>query len=48
MLARNGKPVARLVKIDRMRRIPGSLKGQIVISDNFDDPLSAEIAGAQP
>ncbi|CAN5842759.1 hypothetical protein BH23ACT12_BH23ACT12_19310 [soil metagenome] len=46
VLARNGKPVARLVKIDRMKRIPGSLKGQIAISDNFDDPLPAEIADA--
>lgn len=46
VLARNGKPVARLVKVDRVERIPGSLKDMIVIADNFDDPLPPEIADA--
>ncbi len=46
LLARNGKPVARLVKVERVKRIPGSLKDQIVISDNFDDPLPPEISDA--
>lgn len=38
-LARNGKPVARLVPLGRRTasRVPGALKGQIVIRDDFDD-----------
>jgi prevent-host-death family protein len=44
-IAKAGKPVARLVsmnlKIDR--RIPGTAKGIITISDNFDDPLPESV-----
>lgn len=38
-LARNGKPVARLVPLGRRTapRVPGALKGQIVIHDDFDE-----------
>jgi|EndMetStandDraft_3_1072993.scaffolds.fasta_scaffold46335_3 prevent-host-death family protein len=38
-LARNGRPVARLVPLGRRTapRVPGALKGQIVIHDDFDE-----------
>lgn len=38
-LARNGKPVARLVPLGRRTapRVPGALKGQIWMSPDFDD-----------
>jgi len=38
VISRAGKPVARLVPIERqIRRKPGGLKGQIWIADDFDD-----------
>ncbi len=39
IIARNGKPVARLssVSADLPPRQPGALKGKIWIADNFDD-----------
>jgi len=39
IIGKAGKPVAKLVKFDRPShpRKPGALKGQIEISDNFDD-----------
>lgn len=48
VIARAGKPVAKLVKHERPRepRRPGSAKGKIVIYDNFDDPLPDDIARA--
>jgi len=48
IIAKSGKPVARLVPIkkDVADRKPGSAKGQIVIADNFDDPLPEEIMDA--
>ncbi len=45
IIAKAGKPVARLVPI-RSRpaeRVPGSAKGQIWISPDFDAPLPEEI-----
>lgn len=41
IIARAGKPVARLVPIERQtaQRIPGSAKGKLVIADDFDAPL---------
>lgn len=48
VIAKAGKPVARLVPLQR-RRAPrrlGALKGRIKIHDNFDDPLPPEIAEA--
>jgi prevent-host-death family protein len=38
-LARNGKPVARLVPLDRRTapRVPGALKGQFWMAPDFDD-----------
>ncbi|PZS09331.1 MAG: type II toxin-antitoxin system prevent-host-death family antitoxin [Solirubrobacterales bacterium] len=47
VIARAGKPVARLVKHEPARlepRRPGSARGKIVIHDNFDDPLPDDIA----
>ena len=43
VLARAGKPVARLVAIGKFKgpRIPGALKGRIRIGTGWDGPLSA-------
>ena len=40
VIARNGRPIARLVPEQRRRepRTPGSLKGKIWMSDDFDAP----------
>lgn len=47
LLARNGKPVAKLVPAPTAPpRKPGAWKGKIVLHDNFDDPLPPEIAEA--
>jgi prevent-host-death family protein len=39
VIARAGKPVARLVPFERVveRRAPGRLRGRIRIADDFDD-----------
>lgn len=39
IIARNGRPVARLVPIQRqpVRRVPGSLRGKIWIAPDFDE-----------
>ena len=42
VIARAGKPVARLVPIDgrqRRPRQPGSMRGQFEVPDDFNDPL---------
>jgi prevent-host-death family protein len=38
-ISRNGRPAARLVPVGRRTtpRVPGALKGQIVIHDDFDE-----------
>jgi prevent-host-death family protein len=48
VIARAGKPVARLVPLEPRRapRQPGSAKGQIWIADDFDAPLPDEILDA--
>ena len=48
VIAKAGHPRARLVPYQNKRkpRVPGGLKGQIVISDNFDDPLPDEMLRA--
>lgn len=48
VIARNGKPVARLVALNASRepRKPGALRGQIHIGDDFDSPLPPELANA--
>jgi prevent-host-death family protein len=43
IIARNGRPVARLTGLPKEKRAPGSRKGQIWMSDDFDDPLPKEI-----
>jgi len=45
ILAKEGRPVARLVALDKpdFRKSFGILKGRIHVSDNFDDPLPPEI-----
>jgi prevent-host-death family protein len=41
VIARNKEPVARLIPAaPRMKRVPGRLKGKIVIDDRFFEPLS--------
>ncbi len=44
VIARGGKPVARLVGIEeKPPRIIGLLKGKLVVPDDFDDPLPDDI-----
>jgi len=45
IIARAGKPVARLVPIERQtaQRIPGSAKGKLVVANDFDAPLPEDI-----
>lgn len=45
VIARHGKPVARLVAVSERpeRRSPGSAKGMVVLSEDFDEPLSEEV-----
>ena len=40
VIARNGKPVARLVPLQRSRpdRVPGGWEGKVWIADDFDEP----------
>jgi prevent-host-death family protein len=47
IIAKAGKPRARLVPLaeERKPRVPGALKGQISVADDFDDPLPPEILG---
>lgn len=48
IIAKAGEPMARLVPLARAKplRQPGRLKGQIWISDDFDDPLPPDILAA--
>lgn len=45
IIARAGKPIARLVPVapHPARRIPGSARGQLQVSPDFDAPLPEEI-----
>jgi prevent-host-death family protein len=45
IIAKAGKPVARLVPIEErpLKRSPGSARGKVVISKDFDAPLPAKI-----
>ncbi|MDB5757390.1 MAG: Prevent host death protein Phd antitoxin [Burkholderia sp.] len=42
VIAKGGKPVARLVPIQsmKMERTPGALRGKIYIAEDFDAPLA--------
>ncbi len=46
IIARNGKPVAKLVPVRREPRRPGRLKGRIRIAADFDAPLPEPLAAA--
>jgi prevent-host-death family protein len=39
IIARDNKPLVKLVPVAGGRRLPGSAKGQIWMSDDFDAPL---------
>lgn len=44
IIGKSGTPVVKLIAIQKKtKRVPGALKGQIRISDDFDAPLSADI-----
>jgi prevent-host-death family protein len=47
IISKSGKPKARLVPLEtedlKQLRVPGKGKGQVWISDDFDDPLPPEI-----
>ncbi len=46
IIAKSGRPVAKLVRVAAEPRRPGRLKGRIRISPDFDDPLPDEILAA--
>ncbi|HYU35159.1 MAG TPA: type II toxin-antitoxin system Phd/YefM family antitoxin [Thermoanaerobaculia bacterium] len=46
IIAKSGRPVAKLVRVAVEPRKPGRLKGRIRISPDFDEPLPAEILAA--
>ena len=46
VIARAGKPIAKLVPLKHKARRPGGLKGKIRLHRDFDEPLPDEIAAA--
>ena len=46
IIARRGRPVAKLVPMRSEPRRPGRLRGRIRLGADFDDPLPEEILGA--
>ena len=46
IIAKSGRPVAKLVRITGEPRTPGSLKGRIRVGPDFDQPLPDEILEA--
>jgi prevent-host-death family protein len=46
IIARAGKPIAKLVPLTPQRRQPGGLKGKIRIHPDFDAPLPDEVDSA--
>jgi prevent-host-death family protein len=48
IIARSGRPVARLVPLAQAaeRRVFGQMRGQITVSDDFDDPLPDDLLAA--
>jgi len=44
VIAKDGKPVAKLVPLTAAPRRPGRLKGRIRIAPDFDAPLPEDIA----
>jgi prevent-host-death family protein len=45
IVAKSGKPVAKIVPFDKptQNRKPGSAKGKLILSDDFDAPLPDDI-----
>ena len=46
IIAKSGRPVAKLVRVVAEPRKPGRLKGRIRIAPDFDEPLPEEILAA--
>jgi prevent-host-death family protein len=46
IIARNGLPVAQLVAYTPPARQPGRLKGKMVLHEDFDAPLPADLQAA--
>ncbi len=46
IIAKSGRPVAKLIRVTVEPRKPGRLKGRIRISPDFDEPLPEEIMAA--
>ncbi len=46
VIARSGKPVARLVRLKAEPRKPGRLKGRIRVAADFEEPLPPEVLAA--
>lgn len=46
VIARNGVPVAQLVAYTPPARQPGRLKGKMVLHEDFDAPLPADLQAA--
>jgi prevent-host-death family protein len=42
VIAKNGKPMAKLVAFKTAKRKPGRLKGKVWISPDFDAPMTEE------
>lgn len=48
VIAKSGRPIARLVPVTTRvkQRSPGTAKGQVWVSDDFDAPLPDDVAEA--
>ena len=46
IIAKSGRPVAKLVRVAAEPRRPGRLKGRIRIGPDFEEPLPEEILAA--
>jgi prevent-host-death family protein len=46
IIAKSGRPVAKLVRLTVEPRRPGRLKGRIRVAADFDEPLPDEILAA--
>jgi prevent-host-death family protein len=46
IIAKSGRPVAKLVRVAVEPRRPGRLKGRIRVGPDFDEPLPEEILAA--
>jgi prevent-host-death family protein len=46
IIAKSGRPVAKLVRVAVEPRRPGRLKGRVRVGPDFDDPLPEEVLAA--